>query len=54
MYIKHEMKVIGHQAPGGKITIWQNVFLNFLQKEHVIVCCKENFLAIVSLVVDVV
>ena len=46
--------MVWHQAPGQYIGKRQNMIVHFFQKVQIISMSKENFLVIISLIVDMV
>jgi len=48
------MKMVRHKAPRQHIGIGQNVLFNFLQKKQVVLPAKENTLAVIALIVNMV
>jgi len=53
-YIHHPVKMIGHQAPGHYISVWQNIFFHFTEKEKIILPVEKYFLSVITLIVNVV
>lgn len=50
----HKVKMVGHQAPCQHIGVRQNMFLNFIKEEQVVLPVKEDSLAVIALVINVV
>jgi len=51
LHLHHQMKMVGHQAPGEYIAIRHDMGTDFSGKEQVILPAKKNKLPVIALVI---